>query len=153
MDTRIMTYAELGELLGIKTASAKKLAQRKRWPRIPGNDGMARVTVTLSDLPESSKPTKDIPEDIPEAVPAIVPDPVIMELSVTVARLEERIDGLNSLLDAERRRAATAEDTAEHWRMDADHWRQQSERAAIPAPAPDPGPSPRLLRRLIRRAG
>jgi hypothetical protein len=44
---RWMTYGELGRIRGIGRESAVKLAQRKRWRRIPGNDGIARVLVPL----------------------------------------------------------------------------------------------------------
>ena len=44
---RRMTYAELAAVRGISPASAKRLAQRHRWGRQLGNDGVTRVTVPL----------------------------------------------------------------------------------------------------------
>jgi hypothetical protein len=44
-----MTYAELGQLRGINTASAKRLASRRKWRRQPGNDGTARVAVPVDE--------------------------------------------------------------------------------------------------------
>ena len=35
-----MTYAELAKSRGISRRSAERLAQRRRWPRRPGNDGV-----------------------------------------------------------------------------------------------------------------
>jgi chromosome segregation ATPase len=42
---RWLTYDELGRIRGIGRESAVKLVQRKRWRRIPGNDGVARALV------------------------------------------------------------------------------------------------------------
>jgi len=36
--SRSLTYAELAEALRITPASANKLARRRRWPRLMGND-------------------------------------------------------------------------------------------------------------------
>jgi hypothetical protein len=47
---RWLTYDELGQIRAIGRESAVKLAQRKRWRRIPGNDGIARVLVPLDWL-------------------------------------------------------------------------------------------------------
>lgn len=49
-----MTYAELAESRGISRRSAERLAQRRRWPRRPGNDGTARVGVPAG----AEKPTE-----------------------------------------------------------------------------------------------
>ena len=35
-DARLLTYAELGELLGIEPESAKRRAVRQGWRRVPG---------------------------------------------------------------------------------------------------------------------
>ncbi len=52
METRWMTYQELGEALKIEPASAKRLAIRRKWPKRPGNDGRARVGVPFDAFPE-----------------------------------------------------------------------------------------------------
>jgi hypothetical protein len=44
-----MTYAELGRVRGISTASATRLAFRRKWQRQRGNDGTARVAVPVSE--------------------------------------------------------------------------------------------------------
>jgi hypothetical protein len=41
----LMTYAELGARRGIGRASAERLARRRKWKRIPGNDGVTKVAV------------------------------------------------------------------------------------------------------------
>jgi hypothetical protein len=63
-----LTYAELAEVLRITPASANKLARRRRWPRVPGNDGKARVSV-----PEEALVRRDSPPDSPQPSPLDVP--------------------------------------------------------------------------------
>ena len=63
-----LTYAELAEALKITPASANKLARRRRWPRVPGNDGKARVSV-----PEEVLVRRDSPPDSPPPSPLDVP--------------------------------------------------------------------------------
>jgi hypothetical protein len=41
---RSLTYAEIAEALRITPESANRLARRKRWPRVKGNDGRTRVS-------------------------------------------------------------------------------------------------------------
>jgi hypothetical protein len=48
----LLTYAELGERLGISPDGARTRAKRAGWRIIPGNDGRARVRVPLVELPE-----------------------------------------------------------------------------------------------------
>ena len=55
-DVRWMTYAELGQARGISTASATRLAFRRKWRRQGGNDGIARVAVPADEAkPQSDK--------------------------------------------------------------------------------------------------
>lgn len=58
MSTEWRTYQEAADLLGIKPQSVKKRAIRRHWPRMTGNDGLARV-----QLPDDALPT--VPVDIP----------------------------------------------------------------------------------------
>ena len=48
-DVRWMPYAELGQARGISTASATRLAFRRKWRRQGGNDGIARVAVPTGE--------------------------------------------------------------------------------------------------------
>lgn len=65
--------------------------------------------------------------------------------------LQQRIEELQSALDAERRRAA---EQAEELRAERDRWAAQAERLALPAPAPAAAPEPRPRSRWWwRRAG
>jgi hypothetical protein len=63
-----LTYAELAEALKITPASANKLARRRRWPRVPGNDGKARVAV-----PEDAVVRRDSPRTSPRTAPRPAP--------------------------------------------------------------------------------
>ena len=42
---RWMSYAELGRARGTSAATARRMANRKRWKKLPGNDGTVRVAV------------------------------------------------------------------------------------------------------------
>lgn len=107
MDTESLTYRELAEMLGVKPESARKTAQRKRWKRVTGNDGLARVLVPIEAL---ARP-QDVPEDIPVD-------------SHPLQELEGRIEILKELVAAERRRADAAE-------ADRDAWRDQAQRSVF----------------------
>ncbi len=58
-DTRLMTYAELGEAIGRSEVAARAMAMRKRWKRVLGNDGRARVAVPI-ELVERLKAKAEI---------------------------------------------------------------------------------------------
>jgi hypothetical protein len=90
-----LTYAELAEALKITPASANKLARRKRWPRVPGNDGRSRVSV-----PEEALVRRDLPPDVstdspppsPLDVPPVSPpDKLIKALEAHVETLKDQL--------------------------------------------------------------
>lgn len=113
MDTEMLTYKELAGRLGVKLESARKTVRRKGWRRVDGNDGTVRIAVPIEALPvPADSPTVDA-GDSPSDSPAAV-----------VALLEERIEGLKALADAERRRADAAE-------ADRDAWRAMAERPLL----------------------
>lgn len=56
-EDRWLTYDELGRARGIGRESAVKLVQRKRWRRVPGNDGVARILVPLDWLTPAKEPS------------------------------------------------------------------------------------------------
>jgi hypothetical protein len=58
-DITWMTYAELGQVRGISTASAKRLAIRRHWRRHRGNDGTARVAVPVTEQSQRATLTSD----------------------------------------------------------------------------------------------
>ncbi len=96
-DTRWMTYGELGEARGINTASAKRLAFRRKWRRQAGNDGTARVAVPVDEVrPRTGRPLSAT-EDI----------------SRLVSSLEAALATLREQLERERDRADRAVEAAE----------------------------------------
>jgi hypothetical protein len=75
-DARLLTYAELGELLGIEPESAKRRAVRHGWRRVPGNEGRTLVAVPRTALPETPPAPRtparpEVPESprVPEDMP------------------------------------------------------------------------------------
>jgi len=143
-DIRWMTYAELSEVLGIGGDSARNLVRRKRWPRKPGNDGMARVGVPVEYLTEHSKPDGPVspPTDPTIRSPANLPsDPpidggVIQTLNRHIERLENEIELLKTERDLERARAAQVDAlkaTLEVERQRVDEWRAVADRFATQA--------------------
>jgi hypothetical protein len=99
-----LTYAELAEALKITPASANKLARRRRWPRVPGNDGKTRVNVpedalVRRDSPPDSPP--DVhpvsPQDVPQPSP---PDNLIKALEAHVATLLSQLAAAEARLGA-----------------------------------------------------
>lgn len=119
MSDLFLTYAELAAKLGIKPDSAKKLAQRRKWARVVGNDGLARVKVPVEAVPGS-------------VVGAVTPEPVIPyvpDLTPRVAQLEGLVEGLRGQLEAERKRADAAEARTRDVEGDRDAWRRQAQRS------------------------
>jgi hypothetical protein len=116
MDTEMLTYKELAERLGVKLESARKTVRRKGWRRVDGNDGTVRIAVPVEVLPVRSDSPTDTAGDSPSDI-----SPVF-----DVAVLEERIEGLKALADAERRRADAAEADRDAWRAMAERplWRR-----------------------------
>lgn len=82
-----LTYDEAAKRLGIKADSVRRRASARRWPKMQGNDGLARVGV----------PHDVIPDDIPALPPVITPDN-ITELMVEIASLKAKMDGLTDRL-------------------------------------------------------
>ena len=96
-DARWMSYTELGQARGINTASAKRLALRRKWRRQAGNDGTARVAVPLHEItPRTSKAlaARD-------------------EVTRLVRGLEAALSTLREQLERERSRADQATEAAE----------------------------------------
>ena len=130
----VLTYAELAQRLAIKPASAKRLAQRRKWVRVVGNDGVARVHVPLEAVPG------DVPDDVandvtddasptvsPPASPGLVAH--IAYLDGIIQGMTERIEAEQQRANAEQRRADAAEVRAKDLAADRDAWRQQAQRS------------------------
>jgi hypothetical protein len=113
-DGRWVTYDELGRIRGIGRESAVKLAQRKRWGRIPGNDGVARVCVP----PEWRLPAKEhsgdrSPERSPDTSPELssaisVPEGAIVTLREQLEHANRRADRVENRVDQAENRAEQA---------------------------------------------
>ena len=95
-----LTYAELAEALKVTPASANKLARRRRWPRVPGNDGKARVSV-----PEEALVRQDSPPDSPVDSPQ---DKLIKALEAHVETMKVQLEARSAELVAERATTARA---------------------------------------------
>src|SRR3954453_5491483 len=93
MDTKLLTFAELAETLGIAVDSAKRLARRRRWQKQPGNDGLARVAVPVERLVRA-----DIPEDVRGDIPADVPEDDRGDVRAVIRALEQHNDTLKDML-------------------------------------------------------
>ena len=100
---RRLTYAELADVRGISKTSAERLARRKRWPRVLGNDGIARVIVPPDDRPglhASSPRRRSSPgssanlRNVPPLTPADM-----------AAAIREAVLPLSAALEAERARS------------------------------------------------
>ena len=114
-DTHWMTYQEMAEHLGMKVESARRRAQREGWPRLPGNDGRARVGVPGDAVREDLSKTTDGGDGHPGEV-ATLREALIWE---RVARAEGERDALQGALRAAEtaaedagRRARTADERA-----------------------------------------
>jgi hypothetical protein len=142
-NARWMSYDEMADVMRLTRDSAKVLARRKRWPRRPGNDGRTRIGVPEEEIAARSNPANDLGNN-PENEPAndLGNDPErnrpvlaqeLLELRVLNARLEERVEGLNRLLEEAhcRRDALQAERAALRQELDQECAAAAQERAAM----------------------
>lgn len=132
--TIAMTYAELAKRLSIKPESAKRMAQRRKWHRVIGNDGIALVHVPASVA------RRNVPDDVthdvaPDASPLVIA-PVTPDLAPRVAHLEGLLEGMREQIeaergraDAEKGRADAAEARITDIAADRDAWRGQAQRS------------------------
>lgn len=109
-DVRMMTYAEAAEILGVKLDSVKRRARNRRWKRETGNDGLTRIAVPVSVLPDTSG---DSPPDCP---PDNTPD-----IREDVLRLEKQVSALETEVRVLREAQADL-------RADRDAWREEAQR-------------------------
>lgn len=109
-DVRLMTYAEAASVLRVKVDSVKRRARNRRWHREIGNDGLTRIAVPLSALP-------DDPPDVPADVLTDSPP----DISGDVLRLEKQV----SALESEVRMLRESQDDL---RADRDAWRDLANR-------------------------
>ena len=126
MDTVTLTYRELADRLGVKTDSARKTVQRKRWRRAAGNDGTVRIDVPIDALPVP----QDVPGDVtPDSPTDSSPDPILFaKLEIEIAGLKELVVAERARADAEAARANTEGRRANDAVSDRDAWRSLAQR-------------------------
>jgi hypothetical protein len=146
-EIRWLTYAELGQARGISTASATRLAFRRKWRRQVGNDKTARVAVPVGE----DKPATDTIHDDRDEIMDGTRGDVLRLLSAlegaisadgerkqadaaTIAALREQlassvalIDGFRDERDRERARADRADQALGGERARADTLRDRLE--------------------------
>lgn len=107
-DVRWLTYVELGQVRGISTSSATRLAFRRKWRRQPGNDGIARVAVPIAEAqPRTDKAPDDRDGDRGDITP------IVSALEAAVSSLTERAETAEKRADRAENRADRAEARAD----------------------------------------
>ena len=116
--SRSLTYAEMAEALKITPESANRLARRKRWPRVKGNDGRTRVAMPAEALVRQDSPPVSPPDSPPDilikALEAHV-ETLKAQLAAAEARIDKQADDL-----VEYDRAYAAGPTAERAKVEAE---------------------------------
>jgi hypothetical protein len=149
MTTESLTYAEIGERLGITPEAARKKVKGLRLPTALGNDGKIRVSVDFDDIRHTPKPARTPPGERPEST-RIIPlvemqkliddlraeigrraedAAIVEELRIQKAQLEAEASGLRELVQSERRRADEAIATRDDIAADRDFWRTMAQRS------------------------
>lgn len=167
-----LTYAEAGQVLGIKPSSAKRLSFRRHWLRRTGNDGHARVELPAAELHRvtggaTGDPTGDASGDrrkVDGDKPSIPAETLALELTglrVQLAAREGELTGVREALrivETGMREATQRADRADQAALDA--WRTTADLARLLAQAEFTKPptqtlAPRrgLLERWFRRSG
>ena len=120
-----LSYAELGERLGVSPEAARQKAIRARWQRRMTNDGKRQILVDVADVMVASPPRKprEAPDDrpTPEAHPSDAQ--TIAALDAHIATLKNMVARAESIADLERQRA-----DEERLRADAERGRADAER-------------------------
>jgi hypothetical protein len=104
IDVVWLTYDEAAARLRVKPDSVRRRAAARKWHRRRGNDGLARVGIPLSIIPEPS----------PDVTPDVMGDENGLRERLAAAEAE------NALLRVQ----------VEDLRVDRDAWRTQAERLA-----------------------
>jgi hypothetical protein len=112
MTTESLTYAEIGDRLGVSPHAARALVRRLHLPRQMNNDGKAVVLIDFAEIQHKPQPTPSRPD----------------AEHATVAALQERVAALAAELAAERERSAGYRADFERERERADHERDRANR-------------------------
>jgi hypothetical protein len=89
--SRSLTYAEMAEALKITPESANRLARRKRWQRVKGNDGRTRVAVPEEALVRQDSPPVSPQVSPPDSPMDSPPDKLIKVLEAHVETLKAQL--------------------------------------------------------------
>ena len=138
-----MTYDELAVARDIKRDGARRLAQRHRWRRHAGNDGLARVLVPREWLPGGEQAPRDSPRDVARDK-ATSPGAVTSDITGVVTALQGAIDTL-------RQQLARADARSDELQAERDQARQQAQQAQEAAEALRRGEADRKARGLVAR--
>jgi hypothetical protein len=129
---RWLTYDELGRIRGIGRESAVKLVQRKRWRRIPGNDGVARILVPLDWLIPAKEPSiEPSPERSPEPSPDVSSAISVFRAAfeTALAAKDNEIIALRAVIEAKDGEIAAVRDRTDGLRQERDNERERADRA------------------------
>lgn len=117
LSIRWLSYEELGRLRGISTASATRLAFRRRWRRQKGNDGTARVAVPVSEIAPRKRPEAPASPGAPPAEDMLGMLRAAREWLVAARAARDRAE---QELELERETRITAEAEREHAEAERD---------------------------------
>jgi hypothetical protein len=120
-DVRWLSYEEAADALAITLDSARVISRRKRWPRRKGNDRKTRIGVPenlISSRNLSANGSENSSQISSQACSATCSEteastvPLhgaeLQQAHLAIARLEARVEALQSILDTERRLFADA---------------------------------------------
>jgi hypothetical protein len=128
-DLRWLSYRELGQARGLSTASAIRLAFRRKWRRQDGNDGTVRVAVPVDEAnPQRGVADSDgdgVGRDIGQAVSLLETAAAMLrergeEADVMLAALNANAEEALALAEAETVTEREARRQAEGARADAE---------------------------------
>jgi hypothetical protein len=130
-ETQPMTYSELADAIGRSEIAARSLAARKRWRRIPGNDGKVRLAVPVEllgklrdrSMHRSANASED--QSTPPSIDRVV---VVLEARISELQVELRETRATiETLSAKAGRVDVLEALLEVARQERDRWAVQAE--------------------------
>jgi hypothetical protein len=129
-DLRWLSYRELGQTRGLSTASAIRLAYRRKWRRQDGNDGTVRVAVPVDE----ANPQREVADSDGDGVGRDIGQAVSL-LETAAAMLRERGEEADVMLAALNANAEEALALAEAETVTEREARRQAEGARADAEA------------------
>jgi hypothetical protein len=116
MDVVVLTYEEAATHLGIKVSSVRQRVLRKKWRTLKGNDGTVRIEIPADEIEKTQKKTPDEPSE-----------PTLTD-GEKIASLTAKVEGLERLVEAERRAYEAANERAVAERCRAEQAEQERDR-------------------------